>query len=97
MKVRSRLVKYTASGINPDTRVRDVWEVSFIGNNPDDRRDWLKMANAGGFKDIKLIRKPTAAKAASDASAPKPDMADIAREGLKMLDALIAARKAKAA
>lgn len=97
--VRSRLVKYRASGINPDTGERDVWEVSFIGNSREDRNFWLIMAKEAGFTEISLTKvvppktdKPHKLRNSEIVLDP-----DIAREALKLLDSLIAARKAKTA
>lgn len=95
MRIRTKLANYRARAQNPETGEWDVWEVLLNPGNPDDQRDWRNMAASGGYTNISLTRVKSPTSTHSGTSAPKPDTADIAREGLKLLDAILAARKAK--
>lgn len=102
-QIRSRLIEHRASAINPDTGERDVWTVTFQGNRiREDKAEWLRMAQNGGFTDISLTR---VQKRANTDESVKPHtfgqngqivMDEASRAfALEMLDRLIAARKAK--
>jgi len=95
MRIRSKLANYRAKAMNPKTGEWDVWEVLLNPANRDDMRDWHIMAKSGGYTNISLTRvtSPNMSKSDNKPTTLKPDMADIAREGLKLLDAIIAARK----
>lgn len=90
--IRSRLAKYQASGIDPKTGKRVTWEVLLRPGNSEDRNSWLRMTATGGFRDVKLAKLTTTVKRTSG---PKTIDPDIARQGLELLDRLIAARRAK--
>lgn len=55
-QVRSKLRKWVATAQHDESDTPDVWVVWFQGNNPQDRRDWVVMAQTGGFRNIKLER-----------------------------------------
>lgn len=101
--VRSKLVKYRISAIDPKLGERLVWEIQLIRNRWEDRRDWCIMAKQAGFTDISLTRVNPTKVVRESATTPKqrkPDVqlnSDIAREGLKLLDQILADRRAKAA
>lgn len=95
-QIRSRLVKYRASGIDPKSGNRVSWVVWLRGNIKSDARDWRVTAAMGGFTGIKLerVNSDNPRNATKAPNAPELVNSDIAREGLKLLDALMAARKA---
>lgn len=90
-KIRSRLVKYAVKAqdrANPGKW--QEWEITLQGNRiREDRTDWLKTASPY-FSDITLTRVTTAKKRKDAAIASK---ADIARQGLALLDQILASRK----
>ena len=96
MRIRSKLANYRARAKNPKTGEWDVWEILLNPANPDDLRSWRIMATSGGYTNISLTRVKSSITTKSD-NKPKPDSADIAREGLKLLDAILAARKGQKA
>lgn len=93
MRIRSKLAKYQASGIDPQTGIRVTWEVLLRPDNSDDRNSWRKMAATGGFTDIKLNKVSTTKNRTSSANHNIQVDPDIARQGLELLDRLIAARR----
>ena len=92
-KIRSRLVTYVVRAKDRETPNSDnwvQWESTLQGNRiAEDRADWLKNATPY-FSDITLTRKSTAQNRKKAAIASK---ADIARDGLRILDELLASRK----
>lgn len=93
------------------TPERVFWDIWLIPNRKEDRRNWLQMAHMGGFTDIQLTRYKSDSSGFTTQEAKKPQNrtklrntpegillanAEIGRQGLEMLDAIIAARKAKA-
>lgn len=97
--VRSALVKYRVSGIDPKTGERLVWEIKLIRNSREDKDKWCIMAKEAGFTDLSLTRVNKAKVDRVPATTPKRDMqlnSDIARKGLELLDQILAARRAKA-
>lgn len=69
----------------------EQWEIQLQGNRlPEERRAWLAMAHNGGYRDIKLT-KVTAAQTRKEHTIQTK--ADIATQGLAILDAILASRK----
>lgn len=93
-KIRSKLVTFTVTAKEPNSDNFVQWEIKLQGNRiREDREDWLKGAREY-YRDIKLTRKSTAQTARVNRIKTK---AEIAAEGLKILDQLIAARTGQTA
>jgi len=91
-KIRSRLVTFTVTAKRDDSDKWEQWEIKLQGNRiPEETREWRKMAQSGGYRDIKLTRVTSAQTKKKAAIESK---ADIAREGLAILDRILASRKA---
>lgn len=89
-QIRSRLVKFIVTAREPNSDKWVQWEISLQGNRiREDREDWLNNARKY-FQDIKLTRVTKAHQAKKAAEQSK---ADIAREGLRLLDEILASRK----
>ena len=87
-KIRSRLVEFGVTAQRADDPDNwEHWTIKLTLNNPDDRRNWLEMAEKSGYRNIRLVR------VKADTSSTKSNKADIAREGLRILDELLAKRK----
>lgn len=92
-QIRSRLVTFTVTAKDRESGKTEQWEITLQGNRiREDRADWLKNANRY-FSDIELTRHTQNQIAAQYNKANKAaQREEIAREGLKLLDQLIAAR-----
>lgn len=90
-QIRSRLVTFTVTATDSKTQERRQWEIQLQGNRiPEEKREWLAMAHTGGFRDIRLARRTLAQKAQENRIQTK---AEIAAEGLAILDKILASRK----
>ena len=89
-KIRSKLVAFVATAKAPNSDTWEQWEIGLQGNRiPEEKRAWLAMAHTGGYRDIKLTRVTTAKKREEAVIQSK---ADIARQGLAILDEILAKR-----
>lgn len=89
-QIRSKLVTFTVTAKEPNSDNWVQWEISIQGNRiAEDKADWLKTAREY-YTDIKLTRKTKAQKAKERKIQTK---AEIAAEGLKLLDSILAGRK----
>lgn len=90
-KIRSRLVPFTVTARLGKSDTWFQWDITLQGNRiPEEQREWLEMAHKGGYHSIKLTRKNAAA---MRQEATIKSKADIAREGLRILDEILAKRK----
>lgn len=89
-KIRSRLVKFAVKAQDRENPGNwQEWEITLQGNRiAEDKADWLKTA-APYFSDITLTKITAAKKRQDEVKASK---ADIAREGLALLDKILANR-----
>lgn len=92
--IRSRLVVFTVTAKDRESGKLEQWEIKLQGNRiREDKADWLKSAMPY-FSDITLTRHT---KGNADKATKSAEKAEIAREGLKLLDQLIAARNGQSA
>lgn len=89
-QIRSRLVPFTVTAHEGNSDNWVQWEITLQGNRiREDKAEYLEMARKGGFRDVRITRVTAASTAKKAAIQSK---ADIAREGLKILDEILAKR-----
>lgn len=90
-QIRSRLVAFTVTAKRDKSDTWEQWEIPLQGNRlPEEKRGWLAMAHKGGYRDIKLEKKTTAQ---ATRERRIQTQAEIATQGLALLDEILAKRK----